>query len=269
VCDERLSMRLVALILVFLTACDFSHPVADDRFARQALEDLQNGRVDAVRSRVDSVAASHGHALTPTLALVADSLRLFGPIDSSTKLIGWNVVNGVTYYAGLSYQLAGRDGRWGVATVDVRGRDTLKRIIGLGVSTIPEPLAQANRFTLHGKTPAHYLTLTLALLCAIVAVTTAVKVWRTPMHHRGIWVLIALFGFGTFQLNWSSGAWHLSLIHLQFLSAGFRKMGPYAPWIISFSLPIGALIALERRRRALRTRRVAASRSPVLEPSND
>ena len=259
--------RAAAVVLVFVTACNFSHPVVDDRFARQALVDLQSGRVDEVRARVDSVATSHGQALTPVLAGIADSLRTFGPIDSTTKLIGWNVVNGVTYYAGLSYELTGH-GRYGVATVDVRGRDTLKRIIGLGVSSIPEPLDQANRFTLRGKAPAHYLTLLLALVCVLCSVTAAVKVGRTPMPGRWLWTLVALVGFGTFQLDWTSGAWHLSLIHFQLLSAGFKKMGPYAPWLISFSLPLGAVIALEKRRRALRTLRASAP-STTLEPSND
>ena len=264
-------MRLVALILVFLTACSFSHPIADDRFARQALKDLQNGQVDGVRARVDSVSTAHGQPLTPLLALIADSLRTFGPIDSTTKLIGWNVVNGVTYYAGLSYELSGGRGahRWGIVTVDVRGRDTLKRIIGLGVSSIPEPLEKANRFTLRGKSAAHYLTLLLAFVCVLCSVTAAVKVGRTPMPHRWFWTLVALVGFGTFQLDWSSGAWHLALIHLQLLSAGFRKMGPYAPWLVSFSLPLGAAIALDRRRRALRTLRASAPPAAILEPSND
>ena len=260
-------MRPFALLLVLLAACNFTHPIADDQFARQALADLQTGRIEAARAHVDSVTTANGRPLTPVLAMIADSLRMFAPIDSSTKLVGWNVVNGVTYYAGLSYELSDKAGkRWGVATVDLRGRDSLKRVIGLGVSSLSEPLEELNRFTLRGKTPAHYLTLALAFLCVSCSVTAAVKVGRTPMPRRWLWTLLALVGAATFQLDWASGAWQFALIHFQLLSAGFTKHGPYAPWVISFSLPLGAAIALERRRRVLRT--IAASEGP-LEPSDD
>jgi hypothetical protein len=38
-------------------------------------------------------------------------------------------------------------------------------------------------------------------------------------------------------------------ITIRILSAGFAAAGPYAPWIVSVSLPVGAIVFLALRRR--------------------
>ena len=62
-----------------------------------------------------------------------------------------------------------------------------------------------------------------------------------------------LIGIGKLSMNWTTGAVGVQPLQFQLLGAGiFRAGGPYLPWIVSVSLPIGAIAAqfkLWRRRR--------------------
>ena len=65
----------------------------------------------------------------------------------------------------------------------------------------------------------------------------------------GVVVLVAV---GAVQLNWSTGAVFTSLVHLQLLGSGAVKQGIAAPWVLSAAFPLGAVLALAKRRRFLR-----------------
>ena len=51
-----------------------------------------------------------------------------------------------------------------------------------------------------------------------------------------------------FSLNWATGAWSIKPIYVSLLGAGFFRPSPFDAWILSFSLPIVAVIFLMRRR---------------------
>lgn len=79
---------------------------------------------------------------------------------------------------------------------------------------------------------------------------------RKGMPRRWGWVAMALLGYGTFAMNWSTGEWSYNLLSVRLLGAGYTRAGLYAPYVFAFSIPLGSALALERYRR-WKTRRVS------------
>ncbi len=84
---------------------------------------------------------------------------------------------------------------------------------------------------------------------------------RTKIGKRKwLWIVFIPFGFGRLSFNWTTGRvlFNPLSVHFQLLGAAAVKHGLYAPWIISISVPLGAIVFLIRRKRL-----AAAGRSPV------
>jgi hypothetical protein len=63
------------------------------------------------------------------------------------------------------------------------------------------------------------------------------------LPRKWLWVLFILAGVGKFAVNWTSGEWGIAPLSLQLLSAS-AVASLYGPWILSFSLPLGAIVFL-------------------------
>ncbi len=181
------------------------------------------------------------------LRKIADLLR--NERFDTTRVIGaWtNTVNGIRH-VNLTYELHSSS-RWflaNVASVDTAGTWFVE---GISARTIEQPLEVTARFSLAGKSLLHYLWLLLTVTCAVVSLGSAVFIaTRRSMPGRWPWVLLSLLGGGAFRLNWTTGAIDFALLQVQLPSASFVRAGPAAPWIFSFAIPVGAMIAMTRYR---------------------
>jgi hypothetical protein len=73
-------------------------------------------------------------------------------------------------------------------------------------------------------------------------------------------VLPALVGVGAVDLNWTTGATGFVLLRAQLFTTGAVRASPYAPWILTFTFPVGAILALRRwKRSAARAARLDAT----------
>jgi len=64
-------------------------------------------------------------------------------------------------------------------------------------------------------------------------------------------VVFILFGFVQITVNWTDGGININPLYFQLLGAGFSKGSPYAPVLISISIPVGAVMFLLRRKKWL------------------
>jgi hypothetical protein len=95
-----------------------------------------------------------------------------------------------------------------------------------------------------------------------IVVSTIVCI-RTPIPRRKwLWIIFILVGFGQFELNWTTGDARLKL-GIQLLGAAATWLGPYAPMILSVSLPVGAAVFWMRRKKWLRMTPVEPAQPPV------
>src|SRR5262249_13853277 len=134
----------------------------------------------------------------------------------------------------------------------------------LHVESLPGDLREIHAFTLSHKSPAHVLML-LALAAELVFIGYALVVCaRTPLKRRKwAWMLLCLVGAGGLGFDWTSGAFALKLFSVQLLfGISFTRGGPYAPWLLTVSLPIGAIMFLANRKLLL----AAQARQPEPAP---
>jgi hypothetical protein len=74
---------------------------------------------------------------------------------------------------------------------------------------------------------------------------------RTQMRwpRKTLWAIAILLGVARFQLNWTDGAFAMEPLNVQILSAGYVRASQLSPWILSVSVPLGAIVFLVRRKR--------------------
>jgi hypothetical protein len=98
-----------------------------------------------------------------------------------------------------------------------------------------------------GTTLFLLLTIVVPLFC-IVSATVCL---RSKVRRKWLWIMFILFGFVSFQLNWTTGQIVLEPLSLQFLGSSIVRAGVYGPWMISFSLPLGGFLVLLLRKKLL------------------
>ena len=199
------------------------------------------------------------------LTTVADVLDRGEPL--SVELVGCNVVltsgkrrSQLTY----QYHFAGS---WLLAAITIDTRGASKSVYGVTVNPIPKSLAEVNAFTFAGKGSRHYAVLLLAVAIPVFILAMLILCMRTKMKKRKwLWILFILWGFGELSLNWTTGQLFCNplSICLQLFGAAAVRNGLYAPWMISISVPIGAIVFLILRRRL-----AAAGVPPVVHPERE
>jgi hypothetical protein len=216
------------------------------------------------RSQVESATARlQPRLVTPEARVQLDKIAtmLAGQHFDSSRVVGAqvNTVGGVRH-TNLTYELHSPAGWFlsNVATVDSAGAWSVE---GVSARPLVRTLEEEFRFSLRGKSPRHYAWLLVTVLCAATSLGTALFLAsRRAMPKRWPWVLASLIGAGAFSLNWSTGAVAIRLLNLQLGAAGFVRSSSATPWILTFAVPVGAYLALERYRRWRRSPAASASR---------
>ena len=229
---------LTVVIVLTATSCGLLSPPTElDHDARQLMTYLRSDRLESALAMIRI--STPVDTLRKYLGMARDFVRPF-PADSFT-LVGWNVVYAGDTTGSLTYE-ARSAGRTGLFSVNVVRAGGAPAITAFHWQETKQPLAEANVLTLVGKTPTHYLYLLLAVLAALTCVAGAIF---AGVQRVGIpWILISLIGVGSFSIDWSTGATSFNPLRLQVLAAGFVRAGPVAPWIVSWSIPLGAILML-------------------------
>ena len=111
-------------------------------------------------------------------------------------------------------------------------------------STVKE--LAANNFTLRGKTPAQYLFLMATVLSPVLMIMALARVIRTKgLRRKWLWGIAAFLGLFSFQMNWATGQIFATWGTVQLLGAGAtRGDSAFAAWVLTMTIPIGALLIL-------------------------
>jgi hypothetical protein len=213
--------------------------------AKRVMTDLQAGNLDAVANhmvpemktgdgleKLKSVAAYFPHEPVKSIAVMGVQSSEMGS-------------KRVAVYS-LEYEL---DHSWVTAVIRIENRGQLV-VAGLHLNKTPESLRTLNAFTFRNKSIIHVVFLLAAILIPILMVVAAVMAIRTrELRHRWWWAIFALVGLDGMALNWTTGAIGHQLMAVHLLGVGAVRGGEYAPWIVTISLPVGAIAVLVRRRK--------------------
>lgn len=243
---------LTALLIIGLTGCnpkiDFSKIVPDnvDKFATGFISEIHKGNIDSCLTMVlPEMNNDNGRQfLTNTYTNIQSfSIDSFSIINArKTSMLG---DNGFTNY-GIDYEYK-VGSKFIYFTFGIREQNGKLTVTAFDGRIADDSLSKSHTFSLKDKGFLHYLFLFFAILIPIFIIVTLIFAIKTKLTKKWLWIIGILFGFIKFSINWTTGQVGFSLINISILGAGFSKSGNIAPWILSFSLPIVAIIFWYKR----------------------
>ncbi len=246
----------VLLVLGGLCGCDQKEvlreltPEAEDQMAREFLDLVRRADLAEAAGMLDP--KLEGDTSRRALEELAAALK--GGEIRSVEVIGARTFSKLALggeeheSTSLSYQLEMTTG-WFAGTILISKRGDSLKIASARFSPVPDSLERVNQFTFKRRGLLHFVFLGLVIAVPLLIVGALVNCIRSTVRRKWLWLLFILLGIGAFRLNWTTGQIQTRVVWFQLLGAGARKAGPYAPWVLSFSLPVGAIVFLIRRKR--------------------
>lgn len=249
-------MKQIPLIILILFGIIGCAPVELEDFADDSKEKIASQYIGALlKGNFETLQNDIDHELKPQLTdeVLRQMQSVFGAEEAEEKnLIGYQVhtygQNPTTY--NLSYQYGYGD-RWVVWNVAFRVlEDEKSQIIGLNVyPPLSQSLKDTHRFTLQNKGILHYIFLLLCIAIPVFILFTLVFAIRTKIKRRKwLWIIFILVGVVKLSLNWTTGQMGYQLINFSLMGSGVGSVSNYAPWIVSFSIPLGAILFWVKRK---------------------
>lgn len=191
----------------------------------------------------------------------------FFPPDppKSIEVVGSHTFSsGDKWQANLTFQYE-FPSSWLLANVNLERIGSGELVVnGINVNPLHDSLANINKFSLSDKSAIHYIILLTAIILPIFIVFTLFACIRTPIRKRKwLWVVFVSLGFIQVSINWTSGEIGLNPLYFQLFGAGMVAAGKFAPWILSVSAPVGAILFWIKREKL-----ISDSRSNLGQPSN-
>jgi hypothetical protein len=246
-----------ALLLIVggLSACAaLKADPAVDATATRLFDDLRLGRISAVRAQLTPearavVSPAQIQAVrayvppgVPLKRLAIDWSMLITTSGSQTAEATYELrypEEGVLY--SLRLKRLNNTAPWAVERFDIR-RASNAELARTGLSPI-------------GRSPLQWLFLAMTVLSPGLMLFAFVTVIRAPkIKLKWLWAVIAFAGYGKAMMNWNTGQWDFKVLSVQLVGFGLTRHGflGFYPWMLKFTLPVGAIVALWRVRRARR-----------------
>jgi hypothetical protein len=230
------------LLVLGLAACIKLSP-ADEADTGAIFDQIHRGDFQSVESRLAPEVAS---------AAADGQLRAAAVIPAaapqSARTVGFNVVSQA---GGAESATVTREYRYPTQVLVVvtglrRPAGKPYQITEFRVQRISMAAIRSLDFSLVGKSPLHYILLIWAVLTPLVMIAALVALYRSTIRPKWLWTIFVIFGIGGLSLNWATGATALN-VGVQLLGSGIVKYNAaFAPWILSVSFPLGAIIVLSR-----------------------
>jgi hypothetical protein len=248
----KILTKMFAIVLMLLAAsCGYQDmadkliPKEESQFAQNYLQKLQSKDFEYVRKYVDKSIESEVTDQKLT------EISAYFPTGSliSTEIIGSqvNVLNS-QWQGNFTFEYQFSDG-WSVANVVLKKINETVSVVGFNVYRTMASQKEINKFSFNGKSAIQFMVFAMAVVSAIFVLVTAYFCIRTPIPKRKwLWVLFILVGVGSISVNWTTGQYGVQPLYVMLFSAAAISAGPFAPWIISTSLPIGAIIFWFKRK---------------------
>ncbi len=114
------------------------------------------------------------------------------------------------------------------------------------IDVTPMSAVRANAFTLDGKSPRQYGFLALAALSPLIVVIALISLAGSQrVRRKALWMVGIVIGLGALTMNWTTGALGVRPLFLDPFGLWILHADtPAAPWMITASLPLVALIYL-------------------------
>lgn len=240
------------LILAGCTASQWNDRLStpqDRALAVKAIESLRSGNIDALKGQMDP------ELFSQTLANSEKIKKVFAPngqpqlVTVSSNTIS-SAGNSETMKA-LNYEM-GSGRQWTFFQIILRESGHAASIVGWHATPVDSRPTAAGDFSFGGKGAINYVWIVAMLAVTLTSLIALVLAIRSKgLRRRWLWIVGSIVGLGQFSLNWTTGAWGIRPIAFSIFGSAFMKASPFDPWILSFSLPIVAVVFLFLRSRLL------------------
>lgn len=220
-------------------------PKDEDAFARQFIELIRAGQIEAASNMLDPSIRTGDTA--NGLAQIQQMLSQGEPLSIEAVGVNWVIMEGRTR-SSLTYQIQFPKS-WMLANVVVDKAGSNLSLLGFHVNPLSASLGEINAFTLAGKSLLHYLFLAVVLFIPLFLIYMVVLIVRSKVRRKWLWIPFMFFGICQFSLNWTTGEFGFQPIYFHIPGVGLYRPGLYAPWFLFTSIPIGAIIFLIKRKK--------------------
>lgn len=241
-------------MILLLVGCDQASimkkitPSEAESVAKGYVDLLRQNRFDEIEKDLD--ASINTFDIHSTLVKMAQMIPTQQPESIKVVGVNKNVFNGpnepktTTTNITFEYQF---QSRWLLINVATQKRGGVSTIVGFNVNPIPDSLEKLNKFRLVGKSPLQYSVLFLAIFIPLFILYALILCIRTKIEKKKwLWVIFVLAGIATFSVDWTTGQWRIVPLSFQLFGVG-ASAPPYGSWVISISLPLGAVIFMLKR----------------------
>jgi len=217
-----------------------------DKVTRQVIEHVKNGEIESALGFFDleELPTNAPELLAGTTPVLSETTEV--------DLINFRFFKSFTedkVDESFAYHAKGQS-RAALVFVSARTLDGVTTIKAFKVHQAPIDLKSLYPFTLLGMHPLHYLVLVLSISVPVFILFTVVAIVRNSRRRKWLWILFAVIGVGKFGVQWLvGGRWFFQLISFQILGASVLKNPIYEPWVLSVSLPLGAILFWVTNRR--------------------
>lgn len=178
----------------------------------------------------------------------------------STEIIGSrvHVFNGV-WQGNFTFEYHFSEG-WNLANAAFRKAGDKYEVIGLNVYQAEMSQKEFHAFNLSNKSLFHYLILLMAIIVPLFILVSTYFCIQTPIPKRKwLWVIFILAGVSAIKINWTTGQYAIQLLSIHLLGAAAGAASPHAPWIISASIPLGAILFWIKRKHFIESSKEVAN----------
>jgi len=262
----------LVLLLLPIAACNFQKslesmaPEEDKQAAKNYISLLQDRKFGELKSAMGSTLTADPN-LDASLTKMADLTPQDEP--RSIKLVGYRWIRINSTSRGelvFEYEFASS---WSVISVVIEHQDGVSKIMGMHVLPKKQSLEEENRFTWRNKSALHYAFIGAAVAVLIFSLISFVICLRTPrLPKKWLWAIATLVGVGNAGLSWTSGVWFFHPIYI-LLPTAMMSQQLYGPWIISVTLPLGAIIFLVKRSDLIQPEIITHPDAPLPPPPGE
>ena len=263
----QLSFILILIILFTLYSCgnpsEFVEkmvPKAENNLGKSVIELLINGQIDSVYNLMESSYKTEDalDALTEISTYLTQkepkSIELIKFYTSSTHILLSSDSNLVDRKETiLKYELEYED-YWILTEICILNIDGKLSISGIHTNSYNEPLEEINQFSIFSGSEVNIVFLLFALIELSLILYVLFIILKTKPKRKWLWFVFSIFGFFKINTVWGTYTISIELFSIQFFGVSLVKPDLLDPYVLSISLPLGAILFLIKNKRKYKDR---------------
>jgi hypothetical protein len=240
--------NIIILFLVLISGCasnpffQVELPKEDKIFAEEYISILLAKDINKAKSFFSNALLETNISWLDTIVYKINTEEI-----KNRKLVYQKILSTANpYRVILSYELE-YSNYWSLTEITLDKNDGGYSIAGLYYFPLNNSFEELTTFKLNGKSLVHYLMLVISIFVPLFILYVLLICIKTELKKKWLWIIFILLGFIKISFNWSLGIFDYQIISFQLFGSGITKYHHYGSWILSTSIPIGAILFLFKR----------------------